>query len=248
MEQDEQGRLDRELLTAVGHQDVPLTRDLLDRGANADAVDEKRTSALHRAAAAWSEGAALATLLLDRGARINVHEKWGKTPLHVAADQGLAGVAGLLIDRGAEINARDDAQLTPLHWAVERDRRDVVELLVARGADVSAGDYEGETPLGIAERNGWGEIATFLKAHGAAGGRAGEPAKSFVGAEADRKAGAARSAEQTVADVLALVKGHRGDDAQLESALANYFGARVRSALPPHPRVNPTGPEGVAPG
>jgi UDP-N-acetyl-D-glucosamine dehydrogenase len=38
---------------------------------------------------------------------LGAYDDWGRTPLHVAAEQGQLGVASLLIERGAEVTYHD---------------------------------------------------------------------------------------------------------------------------------------------
>lgn len=70
-----------------------------------------------------------------------------RTPLHLAADNGLKDVAAVLLSNNAEVDARDRYGLTPLHLAAGRGHRDVVELLLANKADVNAKGIIANTPL-----------------------------------------------------------------------------------------------------
>ena len=101
--------------------DVTFTclRHLLRAGANANATDILRETALHHAAAlaggasqaepvseedlqAWSTGA---RLLVEAGADVNAQEISGRTPLHVAHQCGQTAVARLLLNAGATVDA-----------------------------------------------------------------------------------------------------------------------------------------------
>ena len=68
-------------------------------------------------------------LLLDRGADINVKDKYGKTALHLAASCGYKAKAQLLLDRGADISATDNDSLTALQIAVKQGNQEVAEIL-----------------------------------------------------------------------------------------------------------------------
>ena len=85
-------------------------------------------------------------LLLAHGAEINAaNNKYGATPLHLAAQEGYKGVAELLLARGAEVNAKDKDGETPLYIAAKKNRSidlnrelladhgGVVELLLRHG-------------------------------------------------------------------------------------------------------------------
>ncbi|KAL2182225.1 ankyrin [Thermothelomyces heterothallicus CBS 203.75] len=59
-------------------------------------------SALHLAAHASPE---CARLLLEHGARVDIRDAYGRTPLHWAAEAGHGAVVRLLVEAGANINA-----------------------------------------------------------------------------------------------------------------------------------------------
>ena len=110
---------------------------------------------------------------LDNG--VDVDEKddlWGRTPLHIAAEEGHKEIAELLIAAGADVNAKDSVGFTPLHEAAFYGQNEIAELLIAKGADVNAKDdsqsshYVG-TPLNCAAWEGHKEIAELLIAAGA---------------------------------------------------------------------------------
>ena len=106
---------------------------------------------------------------LDNG--VDVDEKddlWGRTPLHIAAEEGHKEIAELLIAKGADVNAKDSVGFTPLHEAAFYGQNEIAELLIAKGADVNAKDdnFVG-TPLHRAAYYGQKEIAELLIASGA---------------------------------------------------------------------------------
>jgi ankyrin repeat protein len=89
----------------------------------------------------------VAELLIAKGAKVNVKDKGGDTPLHYASRRDYASgrdVVKLLIAKGADVNAKNNQGNSPLHNASDRD---MLELLIAKGADVNAKDNEGDTPL-----------------------------------------------------------------------------------------------------
>ena len=82
-----------------------------------------------------------------RGTRFDVHDQFGRTALHFAADQGRMDMASFLVGRRANVNYYDDdRQRTPLHIAVIRDHVGMVSLLLSRGAIVDLPDSAGCTP------------------------------------------------------------------------------------------------------
>lgn len=71
----------------------------------------------------------------------------GRTPLHVAAQNGQHDIVKLLISKGAEVDARSGWKYTPLTFAAESGRRGVVVTLLDSGADLEAVTRDGSTPL-----------------------------------------------------------------------------------------------------
>ncbi|KAK3950845.1 ankyrin repeat-containing domain protein [Pseudoneurospora amorphoporcata] len=108
------------------------------------------------------------TLLLDRGANIELGTSRGETPLQfVSRCNSGHPIARLLVDRGADIDAVDDASRTPLHIAAIHRRKSIVQLLLNRGARVEVADYRGETALYLAASKGHAGIVRILLEAGA---------------------------------------------------------------------------------
>jgi ankyrin repeat protein len=59
--------------------------------------------------------------------------KYGGTPLHLAAATGHKDVAKLLLANKADVNAKDNRDATPLHLATSAGYKDVAELLRQHG-------------------------------------------------------------------------------------------------------------------
>jgi ankyrin repeat protein len=115
-----------------------------------------------------ADHAAVAELLIARGANVMARNERGLTPLHAAAYSGNAKVARLLLDSGAELEDRANVSgATPLIVAAEENRVAVAELLIAGGADPSVPDRDGFTPLTQAWAKKRAEMVRLLKRHGA---------------------------------------------------------------------------------
>jgi ankyrin repeat protein len=111
---------------------------LLARGADPDAAaaNPMRVAAVHAAAAHRDGPVALAMmrLLLERGARVNVAQQGGWTPLHQAAKHGPAELVELLLVHDADVGARSDDGQTPLALAEAAGQSAIAALLRERGA------------------------------------------------------------------------------------------------------------------
>jgi ankyrin repeat protein len=115
----------------------------------------------------------LAALVKADPAQLELRNKEGYLPLHLAAIEGDVTTVRALLDAGAKVNARDETPLpdgkvysrgqTPLHLAVESGKTAVSRLLLDRGAEVNAADEIGKrTPLHYAAWDGGAELIELL--------------------------------------------------------------------------------------
>ena len=172
------GRSDLPSLDA--HRGIDVARMLLERGANPnfqlkleplqrnvvfdrDADNRVLTTGatpLHRAA--WGGDAEAVALLLEHGARTDLRNKHGVTPLMAAGgiaasnrptrgrfrtQEEVVETTRLILDAGGDINARDVDGESTLHGAARIGWTEVVAFLAENGADLLAEDDEGRTPL-----------------------------------------------------------------------------------------------------
>ena len=106
-------------------------------------------------------------VLLSQGVDVDVRDKLGETPLHVAAVMGYKEASTLLIESGADINAQDERGLTPLHAAAWMGHEDIVALLIANGAEINAKGDGGVAALHTAALAGRQNTVSMLIAKGA---------------------------------------------------------------------------------
>ena len=110
----------------------------------------------------------MVTLLLEKGADVNVQNKYGETALHHAAQEGHASVVAVLLEKGAAIDARNQDGLTALHKAALSDHASIVELLIEKGAAIDARTQEGgATALHVAAWEGHESVVALLLEQGA---------------------------------------------------------------------------------
>lgn len=56
-------------------------------------------------------------MAIKNGSNVNIANKYGRSPLHLAAYNGHQSTAELLVQKGADINLKDHLDLTPLFMA-----------------------------------------------------------------------------------------------------------------------------------
>jgi ankyrin repeat protein len=127
------------LQVAVAKEYKKVVALLLDKGANINARSKKsKWSVLHWAA--YRGNRDLLCYLMDNGAKINLSDRDGLTPLHVASYRGISEIVRLLVDRKAKLNQADKDGYVPVHLAVMRNHWKAVEILIEAGADVRKTD------------------------------------------------------------------------------------------------------------
>jgi ankyrin repeat protein len=119
------------LAAFFGGRDTAL--QLLDAGAEVNAVSRNglANTALHAAAAGGRPEIAL--LLIERGAAVNAADSGGHTPLHIAAENGQLDVVRAMLARGADAHAVDMEDKTPLSRAAARNHAAIVDAINLEG-------------------------------------------------------------------------------------------------------------------
>jgi ankyrin repeat protein/L-ascorbate metabolism protein UlaG (beta-lactamase superfamily) len=118
---------------------------------------------LHMAAQAGQP--AMVRNLLSSGAKINLRNENGYTPLMLAVKRGNLETVKLLTEKGAFLNVKDkDLGYTELALAAALGNKEIVNYLLAAGADPALANNEGKTPFDLACYYGHREIAYTLGA------------------------------------------------------------------------------------
>ena len=146
--------------STLGH--ANLVTLLLERGANANAVNLKKESPLYKAID--KDHISAAEVLLQIGhADPDIKEEDGWTALHSAAIRGREALVKLLVANGANVNMKNDKSNTPLNMAVNKSYVSVVRLLLQWGrANTEVKDGAGCTPMHSASAVGNAEITSLL--------------------------------------------------------------------------------------
>lgn len=142
-------------LGTVFHGHLEVCELLLDTGKVdiEEADDQDGATALKIAANGGHED--LVELLLTRGAKADVKDKDGFTPLLDACEKGFAEICKQLIVAGSDVGDRIHPTLwTPLHYAAINGYERVIQVLLSYKADVNAREWMGATPLHCASQEG----------------------------------------------------------------------------------------------
>jgi cytohesin len=128
-------------------------RLLVERGADVNVAGRNSTRPLHCIGMAFEsneqDNEECCRILIDSGAKLNLSDDFGRTPLIYATNHGFINCAKMLVDSGADVQAKDNKERTVLHYAARFGQADFLQLLIGRGADVNARDEDGQTPLHV---------------------------------------------------------------------------------------------------
>ena len=104
---------------------------------------------------------------LTSGAPVDIRLQKGRTPLHIATNNGQLEIVKMLLRYKANINAKDAEDFTPLHYAASRHNKEILEHLIRNGANLEAKDVKGFTPIHNALVNLKFSNVIHLMKHGA---------------------------------------------------------------------------------
>lgn len=134
------------LSAAVNTGNVTLIEMLLKAGANPNSPSKRQQPPpLLRAVA--SNNIAVARLLLNYQANINVVDENGWSPLFHTIENNNVLMMLNLIKLGANVNQVDNFSSTPLLTAIQKNNAEITYILLQNGANINVRDFSGATPL-----------------------------------------------------------------------------------------------------
>ncbi|HEY4031212.1 MAG TPA: ankyrin repeat domain-containing protein [Caulobacteraceae bacterium] len=159
---------DTRLADAAARQDAKTVTTLLKDRSKVDVNAFGRDGSTALEEAVRYDDLAMAKALVDAGAEVKRPNRFGLSPLILAAQGGAVQMMALLLDHGANANAVDTAG-EPVLMAASRDgSAKAVALLLDHGAQVDAKDAAfGQTALMIAVRENHPELVELLIKRGA---------------------------------------------------------------------------------
>lgn len=152
---------ERLLMLAAEAGTLPVVRLLVSHGADVDAANQFRQTALLYAIRA--NNAPIVSFLLRAGADPNLRMSDGDSLLSEAARKGIdIKITRELLKAGANPLAASHAGSTALHVAAFQDRLDVAKLLLKAGANPNARDRDAHGPISCAILRANWALASFL--------------------------------------------------------------------------------------
>mmetsp|Transcript_18161 Transcript_18161/g.42204 ORF Transcript_18161/g.42204 Transcript_18161/m.42204 type:complete len:976 (+) Transcript_18161:100-3027(+) len=151
------------LAAASNGGEAQIIEELIQMGAEVDAVDIHERTALHFASLVTCGSNMSAIIaLVKAGADINAKDDKGRTPLHLASEKGELSIVEHLLLLRADVNVVDNAGKTPLHRAAHFGHTALASSLVRSGSKLDAMDLKDRTPVDAARANGNAETAELL--------------------------------------------------------------------------------------
>lgn len=140
---------DAALRKAAQDGEIQTVKELLDKGANANAKDKTGRTVLHWAAPA-RDNSEMVKLLIAKGADVNAKDNEGETALMIASSQSNPGIVTALLEAGAEVNAQNKVGGTALMAAAFRANLEEIKILLLNNADRKIKDKKGRTAFDVA--------------------------------------------------------------------------------------------------
>nr|XP_015920662.2 putative ankyrin repeat protein RF_0381 [Parasteatoda tepidariorum] len=126
-------KLNKELKKAVLDENFERVAYLLENGANATyRVNTDAGNLLHH-----TNNVQIASLLIDKGAKINARNRYRKTPLHIAVENNNSELVSLLLKNGASMSDVEViCKKNALSVAISNNNLTIVKLLVESGCNI----------------------------------------------------------------------------------------------------------------
>ncbi len=143
----------QEINDAIRRNDIPTLQELIEK--NPDLLnrwDSTCQAPLHIAASDGENVSQALPMLINAGAQLNIPNRQGQTPLHVAIANNKFYTAAKLIKKGACVDKQDKQGKTPLHYALSIPTQlsihsTLVYTCICQSNDLNLQDKDGNTPL-----------------------------------------------------------------------------------------------------
>ncbi|XP_008279675.1 ankyrin repeat and death domain-containing protein 1B [Stegastes partitus] len=152
---------EKQFMDAAKRNDVETMKNL-GKGLNANARNVHNRTALHYAVAGKNKEAV--QLLLQRRVKVDLKDKYGVAPIHLAAWFGSLEILKLLVQAGAEQKVENEDGLNILHCAAINNHTEIVEYIVndLQMKDLDKDDTSGHRAFALAAEHGCVEMLEML--------------------------------------------------------------------------------------
>ena len=159
---EQQQILNRQMMQAAQSADDELLENLLNRGANPNAVRNRNETALGLLMRHYKRShldkreriESAVAILLSKGADANALHH-GFTPLQIATGQRSEGLVNMLLQHGANPSSATRAGLAPIWQTVYDNNYKIGRRLLEAGANPNALNSSGQTPLQYLRSKGY---------------------------------------------------------------------------------------------
>lgn len=144
--------------------EIGIIQSLIDSGANINARNNDKETALHIAASLGH--LEICRILLDAGIKKEKRNNRNATAIFVAAENDQTAAMRLLYEEGAKFKFSKHNRQILLLRTIIKNELDTVEFLISKGAKADKKVYA-SSPIFVAAKNASGDIIRFLIDHGA---------------------------------------------------------------------------------
>lgn len=145
-----------------------IVQCLLDLGADIHARERGRDLDTALGKAALVGEADICHMLIEKGSDVNHQNRFGWTPLHMAAKEGHGQTVRYLLDNGADVGRTEETGCTALLFGALFRRTSVCCLLHSHGgSDINHANSRGDTALHMAADSADFQLTRYLLEHNA---------------------------------------------------------------------------------
>ena len=131
---------------AIIHNNLYITKKIIELGSDLNIQDKKGYNALHLAIIHRSYD--IVDIILNNNIKINAKTLEGETALHMACNIQDVAIIEKLINKGIDINIQDyNNEFTAMHHIAILGNLHLIKLLLDKNADQNMQDYYGNTPM-----------------------------------------------------------------------------------------------------
>ncbi|BBJ31652.1 hypothetical protein RAS_07610 [Rickettsia asiatica] len=130
------------LSIAASAENADIVKELIEKGHDVNAKDEKGNTALF-----YASTKEIAQILLDKGASFEVENEYLYSPIHYAAIIGNKELFTFLLEKGVDVNTKDGNGRIPIHYVTYSKQHEITQILLQSDSEIDTVDNYGGTPF-----------------------------------------------------------------------------------------------------